>query len=196
MGIMGNAWRHFKTITRHRYLVAKGCFRVGLYRQGIFHDLSKYSPAEFAVGIKYYQGTRSPNDAEREELGHSTAWLHHKGRNKHHFEYWIDYNKHARPGEMVPVPMPDRYIAEMIMDRIAACKIYKGEAYTDASPYEYYQKGVNHHFMHERTCGVLERMLRMLAEEGEEKTFRRIREELVKKKRGTGNNPRRENTIQ
>ncbi len=194
---MGNVWNHFKTITYHKYLVAKGCFQVGLYRQGILHDLSKYSPTEFMVGVRHYQGTRSPNDAEREQNGYSAAWLHHKGRNKHHFEYWIDYNKKARPGEMLPVPMPDRYIAEMIMDRIAACKVYKGKDYTDAAPYEYYLKGAGRLCIHEKTGRVLERMLKMLAEEGEEKTFRRIRKELVKgKKRRTGNNPGKGNIIQ
>ena len=86
------AWEHFKTITRHKIYVMKGCFRVGLYRQGLLHDLSKYSPTEFLVGCKYYQGgSRSPNNGEREATGVSLAWLHHKGRNKHHFEYWIDY---------------------------------------------------------------------------------------------------------
>lgn len=34
-------------------------------------------------------------NAEREEKGYSSAWLHHKGRNKHHYEYWIDYNVNA-----------------------------------------------------------------------------------------------------
>lgn len=179
---MGNAWKHFKTITYHKYLVAKGCFRVGLYRQGILHDMSKYGPSEFMVGVRYYQGDRSPNDAEREEIGYSSAWLHHKGRNKHHFEYWLDYNKKAAPGELVPVPMPDRYIAEMIMDRIAACKVYKGKEYTDAAPYEYFLKGKNRHMMHEYTSGVLEKMLKMLSERGEEETFRCIRQELVRKK--------------
>ena len=80
---------HFKTITRHKILVAKGCFKLGLYYQGIMHDMSKYSPTEFLAGAKYYQGTASPNNAERMDKGISTAWLHHKGRNRHHFEYWI-----------------------------------------------------------------------------------------------------------
>ena len=83
-------WLHFKTITRHKLLVMKYCFRIGLYKQGLLHDLSKYSPTEFLVGCRYYQGTRSPNNAEREDIGVSTSWLHHKGRNKHHFEHW-DY---------------------------------------------------------------------------------------------------------
>ena len=86
------ALQHFKTITYHKYLVMKGCFAVGLYRQGICHDLSKYSWTEFRVGAKYYQGNRSPNNAEREDIGYSSAWLHHKGRNRHHYEYWVDYS--------------------------------------------------------------------------------------------------------
>lgn len=184
---MRKAWSHFKTITRHKWLVAKGCFRVGLYRQGILHDLSKYSPTEFKVGVKYYQGTRSPNNAEREDIGFSTAWMHHKGRNKHHYEYWLDYSDDPQKrGCLVPVPMPDRYIAEMIMDRIAASKVYKGKDYTDASPLEYYEQGKMHELIHPQTAETLERMLRLLAEEGEAKTFDRIRRELVKKSRRTG----------
>ncbi len=178
---MGKAWNHFKTITYHKLLVAEGCFRVGLYRQGILHDLSKYSPAEFIVGAGYYQGTRSPNNAEREKKGYSAAWLHHKGRNKHHFEYWTDYsNVPEERGQVVPVPMPDRYVAEMIMDRIAASKVYKGKDYTDASPLEYYLQGKARKLIHPQTAGTLERMLRLLAREGEERTFARIRRELVK----------------
>lgn len=179
---MGKAWSHFKTITYHKYLVAKGCFRVGLYKQGILHDLSKYSPTEFRVGAKYYQGTRSPNNAEREDIGWSTAWMHHKGRNKHHYEYWLDYsNDPEKRGCVVPVPMPDRYVAEMIMDRIAASKVYKGKAYTDASPLEYYRQGKKHELIHPQTAEALEKMLLMLAEEGEEKTFAYIRRKLKAK---------------
>ena len=67
------AWKHFKTITHHKRLVMQGCFKVGLYKQGLLHDLSKYSPAEFLVGVKFYQGNRSPNNAEREDIGYSSA---------------------------------------------------------------------------------------------------------------------------
>lgn len=180
---MGKAWKHFKTITYHKYLVAKGCFRVGLYRQGLLHDMSKYSPTEFMVGAKYYQGNRSPNNAEREEKGCSTAWMHHKGRNRHHFEYWMDYSTDPeKRGCVVPVPMPDRYIAEMVMDRIAASKVYLGENYTDAAPFEYFSRSKKHELIHPQTADILERMLDMLAREGEEKTFACIKRELVKKR--------------
>ena len=105
---MSKAWNHFKTITHHKWLVLQGCFRVGLYRQGLLHDLSKYSPTEFLVGARYWQGNRSPNNAEREQVGYSSAWLHHKGRNKHHYEYWIDYSTRDIEGGMAPAPMPVR----------------------------------------------------------------------------------------
>ena len=158
----------------------KGCFRVGLYRQGLMHDLSKYSPGEFLVGARYYQGDRSPNSAERDRIGYSSAWLHHKGRNKHHYEYWIDYS--AKAGGMAPVPMPVKYVAEMLMDRIAASKVYEGERYTDSSPLEYYLRGIEKAPIHPDTCALLERLLRMLSEKGEKETFRYIKRELLGKK--------------
>ncbi len=176
-------FKHFQTIMRHKYLVGKGCFAVGLYRQGIFHDMSKFSPEEFLAGAKYFQGTRSPNDAQREENGYSAAWLHHKGRNKHHFEYWTDYNKHAGPGIVVPVPMPDKYVAEMIMDRIAASKVYGGKNYTDADPLNYFLKGASKKLIHEDTKAKLLKYLTMLAQEGEKQTFSAIKKELVKHKK-------------
>lgn len=176
-----NAWKHFKTITHHKYLVMKGCFKVGLYKQGILHDMSKYSPSEFFVGVKYYQGNRSPNNAEREAIGYSSAWLHHKGRNKHHYEYWIDYSIKEISGGMAPAPMPRKYIVEMLMDRIAACKVYNGKQYTDASPWEYYSGGREKAPIHPETKAVLEKLLRMLAKDGEEATFAYIKKELLHK---------------
>lgn len=178
---MNKAWQHFKTITYHKYLVAKGCFKVGLYKQGLLHDMSKYSPSEFMVGVKYYQGNRSPNNAEREDIGYSSAWLHHKGRNKHHYEYWVDYNGRESNELFVPVPMPSRYLAEMVMDRIAASKVYRGEEYTDADPLQYFLGGKGKVPIHKQTEDILEKILRMLAEKGEKETFQYIREELVQK---------------
>lgn len=164
---------HFQTITYHRKLVRQGCFRAGLYWQGLTHDLSKYSPTEFLTGMKYFQGDRSPNNAEREAKGYSASWLHHKGRNKHHFEYWVDY---TMPGTseklLIGMKMPVRYVVEMFMDRIAACKVYQKESYTDASPWNYHQRSRRvQEIMHPESLALLEGLLRMLAEEGEKKTF-------------------------
>ena len=178
---MSKAWKHFITITYHKYLVARGCFQIGLFKQGILHDMSKYSPTEFLVGMKYYQGDRSPNNAEREVKGYSSAWLHHKGRNKHHYEYWIDYSTKNVPGGMVPIAMPDKYIAEMMMDRIAAGKVYLREKYTDDAPLQYYIKGADNVPLHPDTKEKLEALLVMLAKAGEKETFRYIRREILHK---------------
>lgn len=177
-GYYMKAIQHFKTITKHRNMVMKNCFRVGLYRQGLLHDLSKYSIAEFSIGARYYQGNRSPNNAEREEKGYSSAWLHHKGRNKHHYEYWIDYSINDK-GSMSGMEMPVPYVAEMMMDRIAACKTYNGSAYTDQDPLKYYNRGRDYAMIHPATKALLEQLLHMLAEQGEEALFSYIREELL-----------------
>ncbi|MBO5291630.1 MAG: catalase [Lachnospiraceae bacterium] len=176
-------WKHFKTITYHKYLVMKGCFAVGLYRQGLCHDLSKYSPSEFLVGARYFQGNRSPNNAEREDIGYSSSWLHHKGRNKHHYEYWIDYCISDPDRAMAPVRMPEKYVIEMFMDRIAASKVYNRGKYTDADPLTYYQGSLERapEFLHEDTRKELEQLLHMLAERGERETFRYIRNHILKK---------------
>ena len=173
-------WKHLKTITYHKWLVMKGCFRIGLYRQGLLHDMSKYSPAEFLVGCKYFQGNMSPNNVERLDKGYSSAWLHHKGRNKHHMEYWIDYGLPPEKG-MVGMRMPERYVAEMFVDRVAASKVYKKEAYTQDMPLAYYENVKDTHVMHPETTALLEKMLHMLAEKGEDATYRYIREEVLHK---------------
>jgi hypothetical protein len=169
-----NAWKHFKTITKHRWQVRKHCFRVGLYWRGLVHDLSKYSWAEFRSGIKYYQGTRSPNSREREVLGYSVAWMHHKGRNRHHFEYWTDYSPVTK--QLEPIRMPIRFVAEMFCDRVAASKIYSGAAYTDSHPLEYFLAGKPRRRIHPDTSALLEGWLTMLAEQGEDATFAHVRQ--------------------
>ena len=133
------------------------------------------------MGCRYYQGTRSPNNAEREDKGYSTAWLHHKGRNRHHYEYWIDYSMDGS-GRLTGMKMPVKYVVEMFLDRIAASKVYHGDTYTDRDPLEYYAKGKAGELMHPETRKLLEKLLHMLAQEGEETTYRYIRKEVLKKK--------------
>jgi hypothetical protein len=168
------AKKHFITITEHRILVREYCFRMGLYRQGLLHDLSKYSPAEFMTGVLYFQGNKSPNAAERDEKGYSGAWLHHKGRNKHHYEYWTDISTKDRIGT-VGVKMPLRYVAEMLADRIAACRVYQKDAYTERSAWNYYKINGDIITIHPETKLLLEKLLKMLAVRGEEETLRYMR---------------------
>lgn len=182
-----NAWKHFCTITKHKNLVMLGCFRIGLYKQGLLHDLSKYGPTEFLVGCKYYRGYMSPNNAERAATGISTAWLHHKGRNKHHLEYWIDYEASDSSEEeshkgMSGMKMPIRYVAEMFVDRVSASKNYQRDKYKDNSPLLYYQKGKGVYLIHPDTEALLEYLLTMLAVRGEKETFSFVKNELLKGK--------------
>lgn len=159
----------------------KHCFQVGLYRRGLMHDLSKYSWTEFSAGIRYYQsGMRSPNAAERETVGYSSAWLHHKGRNRHHFEYWTDLDLQTK--EYGPVPMPTVYLVEMVMDRIAACKVYQGADYVPGSPLTYLDQAKESRMIHPETFQKLHFLLTMLRDRGEKETFRFIRRVVLKER--------------
>ena len=173
-------WGHFKTVHRHRSLVRKYCFRLGLYWQGLTHDLSKFSPVEFLAGAKYFQGDRSPNDAQRHASGYSTSWLHHKGRNRHHFEYWTDY---STTGEgIVGVEMPKKYVAEMFCDRLAASKVYRGKDFQLGDPYDFFAWGKHRHLMmHPKTEELLETILIKLRDEGEDSAFAYVRSEVLGK---------------
>lgn len=165
--------KHFHTITKHRHAVIAHCAKTGILWQGLRHDLSKYSPAEFLPGARFYLGDRSPTEAERRMLGYSKAWMHHKGRNKHHFEYWTDYSPQTRRLEAVKMPL--NYVKEMFCDRVAAGKIYLGKKYTNDNPIEYFLNGNAKNLMHPETAALLQEWLLMLQREGEEKTFAYIK---------------------
>ena len=175
---MANIWGHLKTITKHKIAVTKLCFRCGLYKQGLLHDLSKYSWVEFSAGARYYQGNRSPIDREKEVKGYSLGWLHHKGRNKHHWEYWLD---NAADG-IQPLEMPLNHVIEMYCDRTAASKIYMKDAYHDGSAYEYFMRGYHHVLMHPNTKALLEHILIYQRDHGTDQTIAYIRKELLKNK--------------
>ena len=151
---------HLRTINRHRHKVIAHCAKAGILWQGLRHDLSKYSPTEFIPGVKYFQGPRSPNEAERELNGYS-----------------IDVD----PAEKIykPVKMPLRFLAEMFCDRVAASKIYRGEKYRDSDPLDYFLSRKPTRSIHPETSDMLEKLLRMLADQGEEAAFAYLRE-LVK----------------
>lgn len=164
---------HLFTVLNHKSKVFYHCIKVGIPLRGILHDLSKFSLTEFIPGVEFFQGTRSPNEAERSAIGYSTAWLHHKGRNRHHFEYWSDYNPETKV--LSPVKMPTKYVKEMFCDRVAASKTYQKENYKQSHPLEYFMRGKERRSIHPETSDLLESWLVMLAEKGEKETFRHIR---------------------
>ena len=158
-----NFFGHLHTINTHKLEVMKNCFRVGLYKQGLLHDLSKYSFSEFIPGVKYYQdGNRS-----------------HKGRNKHHYEYWIDYPAKGGDGSLIGMEMPVNYVIEMFCDRVAASKIYNKDKYTDADSLNYFKRGMDHYIINPNTKKLLYSLLVMLSEKGEDYTFAYIRRNIL-----------------
>ena len=133
------------------------------------------------TGVKYFQGTRSPNAAEKEVKGYSAAWLHHKGRNKHHFEYWTDYQMDG--SGIGGVEMPPKYVAEMFCDRLAASKVYQGENFDTGHPYKFFERGKGRRLLlHPRTAALLEKILIILRDEGEDAAFDFVCREVLGKK--------------
>ena len=172
---MNKLWGHFSTITRHKILVGKLCFKCGLYKQGLLHDMSKYSWVEFSAGVKYFQGNRSPIDKEKEVHGYSLGWLHHKGKNKHHWEYWLDNGKDG----ITAVEMPVEYVVEMFCDRVAASMIYQKENYKDDSALNYYLMGRERILIDPNTDKLILHFLTYLSENGLDNTIAYIKKEIL-----------------
>ena len=161
MSLIKNFVRHFMTITKHKWYVFHFCVKAGIPWQGLIHDLSKYSPTEFFESVKYYQGTRSPLDKSREVNGYSAAWLHHKGRNKHHYEYW--YDRKANP----PAPIiPYKYVVEMICDNLAAGKVYNGKKWTNSTQLEYWNRAKETPFVNDKIKEMLTAVYTEISEKG------------------------------
>lgn len=180
MNIFQRFFGHLKTVHTHRKKVRKLCFKMGLYWQGIIHDLSKYKPVEFINGVKFFTGKASPHYGERRANGYSKAWLNHKGHNKHHAEYWADIS--LETGKTENIPMPTKYLAEMMCDRVAASQTYLKNKYNDKAPLEYYLSHKDENQFHEETRQKLEMYLTMLSEQGSDVMFRAVREAVKQEK--------------
>jgi hypothetical protein len=153
-------FRHFKTIIKHKYWVGKYCFMCGIPWQGITHDLSKFSPTEFIESIKYYQGTTSPIDAAKKDKGYSRAWLHHKGRNRHHYEYWQD--NFDKGGESLV--MPYEYAVELLCDYLGAARTYMGKKFNYKSEYQWWKNKIENPIaMHPAIMSFIDYMLFLLS---------------------------------
>ena len=125
---------HTALVTRHKWAVLRNCSKCGMFFRGLVHDLSKFSPTEFFESVKYYNGKRSPIGVCRRETGMSLAWLHHKGRNKHHIEYWLDGDCEVTP------MMPYKYAVECICDKLAATRVYAGGDYDTTLPLKHWER--------------------------------------------------------
>ena len=171
MNTITKIFKHLHVVNKHRWYVFIYACKAGIPFRGLVHDLSKYSPTEFIESVKYFNGHRSPIISAREDNGYSKAWLHHKGRNKHHFEYWEDLISSKRIGS----PMPYKYVVECICDKIAACKAYNGKDFNSKQPLEYWNKAEKNSVLiiHPNTSKFVETVLTKIANDGIKETLKR-----------------------
>ena len=161
-----NVAKHFKLITHHKWIVFKLCCKIGEPWRGFWHDVSKYSPTEFGESIKYYVGTHSPITEAKKDRGYSEAWLHHKGRNKHHLEYWVD---ETAPNK-TPI-IPYEYAAEMICDKLAAGIVYQGKKWTKEYELEYWKEEKEKIRANEKIKQFITAVMEQVARDGIDETL-------------------------
>ena len=157
------ALKHFNLITKHKWIVFKLCLKAGIPFRGLMHDLSKYSLTEFIESAKFYVGDHSPITEAKKANGYSKAWLHHKGRNKHHYEYWQDDFDHG--GKQIQIPF--KYALELVCDYLAAGKAYMKKDFSYDAEYNWWlNKKSNPIAMHPQTMLFVDMMLLELKNRG------------------------------
>lgn len=171
MNYFVNVLKHIKLVSKHKWYVFKYAVKAGIPVRGLLHDLSKFSPTEFFESVKYYNGKRSPLHVAREQNGYSAAWLHHKGRNKHHFEYWEDLSKTERIG----VFLPYKYMIEAVCDKISAGIVYQGKEWNQKEPYLYWMNIERNGpvVKHEGTLEFMDTVLKKIYDDGLDKAMNR-----------------------
>lgn len=125
---------HWRTVRLHRKWVRYYCRLAGIRWRGWKHDLSKYSPTEFLESVRYYQGTSSPINAAKAAKGYSNAWLHHRGRNRHHWAYWADNFSKG----LIVHPMPVDDFTEMVCDFLGAGRAYSRDGFSYSNEYAWW----------------------------------------------------------
>jgi hypothetical protein len=161
MGFFTRFFGHLKTVLVHKYWVLYYASKLGYTWRGLVHDLSKFSPAEFFEGVKYWDGQRSPVLVAKELNGISYAWLHHRGHNKHHYEYWVEKLDYGG----VPHKIPFKYVVEIVCDWLGACRAYNhAQDKIFKKEYEWWGKQKLIVKMHSDTKYMISRMLWNLCE--------------------------------
>lgn len=146
---------HLGTVLKHKYWVFRYACKLGIPWRGLTHDLSKFSPVEFWESVRYWDGKSSPIPKCKADKGYSLAWQHHKGRNSHHYEYWVDNLDQGG----VPIKMPWLDMLEMVADYLGAGRTYQGKSFTLQKEYDWWRNQLEvgeKTKMHPETKGTLE----------------------------------------
>lgn len=144
---------YFKYVLRHKWFVLLACKKVkcSLWR-AIIHDFSKFLPSEW---FPYAECFYKPDGSKQynETLDFNIAWLMHQHRNKHHHQFWV---LKCDDGRLNPMPMPEKYIREMIADWIGAGMAIAGRK----SLLPWYEENKAKIVLHDETRNILEQILR------------------------------------
>lgn len=130
-----NFFKHLRRTLRHKWYVFRWCCKAGMPIRGLIHDTSKFSPVEFWESVRYFSDKESPINVSKRVNGYSKAWQHHKGRNPHHYEYWVDQLDFGGK----PLPMPKKYAYEMICDYLGAGQAYNPKGWSFEKEYEWWK---------------------------------------------------------
>lgn len=164
-------WKYLKYVLLHKWFVFLACreFGVNIF-QALFHDWSKFLPDEFIPYAQYFYGDEKAENertleaqarfmaAEAAPFGwyrrdkFLVAWLLHQRRSPHHWQYW--YLIQDNDPEM-PIPMPEKYVREMLADWYGAGRAITGK--WDA--FSWYWKNEKKIRLHHETRTLVETLL-------------------------------------
>ena len=164
-------WEALKYLLRHKWFVYQACGevnrrcpelgRISVARR-VFHDWSKFLPAEWFPYAKYFYGPNTcgskgfhdPNDAP---AWFNAAWLHHIHLQPHHWQHWL---LPVDATHVVAQEMPLTYVAEMLADWRGA-GMAQGRVHKTALSewYESHKAGLN---LHPTTRRVVETTIKRL----------------------------------
>ena len=171
-------WDYFKTILRHKKYVFIECAKCGIFWQGVKHDLSKFSKEEFEASAMFYANGKYGEKTDEIKRAYSQAWLHHKGVNPHHWEWWIDFGKR---GEIVVNKIPYKYVVEMVCDWVGAGRVYEKEEWKQDAPLNYYNKVRDGRYFDPDTEVLIMRFLTCIKDKGLDEFHKMAKNKTIKK---------------
>ena len=141
-------FKHLWVVIKHKHNVTKYASKLGIFWTGLFHDMTKFTPTEFGLSVKYFHGKKSPTIIERADNDNfSYLCVAHTGRNKHHWQYWVDYTRY----EMVVNRIPYKHSLEYVADVLSASKVYNPKDFTFMVAYNYFKEHSKTYLMHPAT---------------------------------------------
>jgi hypothetical protein len=146
-------WRYFWYVVEHKWNVFIEHLKIMQPIAGITHDLSKFLPSEFFPYARFFQAkdrANKYNKSDESDEDFQKGWCHHQKRNKHHWNYWVSV---TRKDEIIPIPMPPKYVAQMIADWRGMSRKFGGETS------EYYLKNRDSMILHPKTIETIERII-------------------------------------